>query len=173
MTNRFGEKLRALRRHHHLSQADLARLLGIISQSHVSYLETSSKEPSLALVVRVAEVFSVSTDYLLRNSILSTVPATSAINTTFATTPAPTLENLGLKLRHLRTYFGLTQSEVAQRLASITQAHISQLEASRKEPSIELLLHIADNFGVTTDYLVRDSILVNDVIWSEADSLEA
>jgi DNA-binding XRE family transcriptional regulator len=30
----------------------------------------------------------------------------------------------------------------------------------RKEPSIDLVVQIADVFGVTTDYLLRDSIPV-------------
>jgi DNA-binding XRE family transcriptional regulator len=33
---------------------------------------------------------------------------------------------------------------------------VSNLEAGRKEPSLDLVLRIADFFGVTTDYLLWD-----------------
>jgi transcriptional regulator with XRE-family HTH domain len=49
---------------------------------------------------------------------------------------------------------------LAQQLEHITHTHVSHLEAGRKEPSISLVLRIADFFGVTTDYLLRDSIPV-------------
>jgi transcriptional regulator with XRE-family HTH domain len=53
------------------------------------------------------------------------------------------------------------QTELSLQLALRTQAHISLLESGRKEPSIDLVLRIADVFGVSTDYLLRDAIPVN------------
>jgi transcriptional regulator with XRE-family HTH domain len=50
------------------------------------------------------------------------------------------------------------QGDAARALGLGTQAHISHLESNRKEPSIGLVLKIAAFFGVTTDYLLRDSI---------------
>jgi transcriptional regulator with XRE-family HTH domain len=50
---------------------------------------------------------------------------------------------------------------LAHQLEHITHTHISHLEADRKEPSIDLVLRIADVFGVSTDYLLRDAIPVN------------
>jgi len=46
---------------------------------------------------------------------------------------------------------------------SSAHAHISFLESNRKEPSIELLLKIADFFQVTTDYLLNDAIPIERV----------
>ena len=43
-------------------------------------------------------------------------------------------------------------------MISIGQGYISNLEAGRKAPSLELVVRVADLFGVTTDYLLRDSI---------------
>jgi transcriptional regulator with XRE-family HTH domain len=46
-------------------------------------------------------------------------------------------------------------SELAQRLGLAANAHISLLERGRHEPSIDLVVAIADLFGVTTDYLLH------------------
>ncbi len=66
----------------------------------------------------------------------------------------------GAKLRYLRTQQGLTQEDLARQLGLARQGHISNLEMSRKAPSIELVVQVADLFGVTTDYLLRDTVSV-------------
>ncbi|NJN66686.1 MAG: helix-turn-helix transcriptional regulator [Chloroflexaceae bacterium] len=65
---------------------------------------------------------------------------------------------MGAKLRYLRIRGDWTQAEISRELGLAAQAHISYLETNRKEPSIDLLLKIADFFRVTTDYLLRDEI---------------
>jgi len=67
----------------------------------------------------------------------------------------------GQKLRHLREQHGMTQVELAQRLQDISQAHLSNLETGRFAPSLDLVTLLATTFGVTTDYLLRDSIPVD------------
>ena len=47
-----------------MSQVELARLLGVSKQS-VSNWENDNIQPSIEMLVRLSEVFSVSTDYLL------------------------------------------------------------------------------------------------------------
>lgn len=74
--------------------------------------------------------------------------------------PMPRL--LGDKLRHLRTQKHMTQLELAQRLGLARQGYVSNLEMGRKMPSLDLLVEIADLFGVTTDYLMRDSLPVEE-----------
>ena len=60
----LGARIAALRRAVHWSQAELANKLKI-STSAVGMYEQGRREPSLALVVDIASVFGVSTDYLL------------------------------------------------------------------------------------------------------------
>jgi transcriptional regulator with XRE-family HTH domain len=67
---------------------------------------------------------------------------------------------LGEKLRYLRTQRQMTQVELAQRLGLARQGYVSNLEAGRKMPSLDLVVQIADLFGVTTDYLLRDMVPV-------------
>lgn len=67
-------------------------------------------------------------------------------------------QQLAEKIRLLRQQRGMTQVELAHILGIKHQGYISNLEAGRKLPSLDLLVQIADLFGVTTDYLLRDSL---------------
>jgi len=68
------------------------------------------------------------------------------------------LHRFGEKLRYLRTHHSFTQRELAHRLTGVTQGHISLLEAHRRTPSLDLVLHIASLFDVSLDYLLFDDI---------------
>jgi transcriptional regulator with XRE-family HTH domain len=137
---------------------ELAHWLEDMSQPHISYLESQRKKPSLDLIVRIAEVFGVTTDYLLRDELPVENPTRFAENPTSDQEDHSQMQLLGAKIRALRNQYGWKQGDVAQRLAPVTQAHISYLEAGRKTPSPELVIQLADVFGVTTDYLLRDSM---------------
>jgi transcriptional regulator with XRE-family HTH domain len=149
----FGKKLGMLRRQRGLTQANLARSLGLATHSHVSYLESGRSAPSLALVIRAADVFDVTTDYLLRD--LIPVDHPQAATARASTTQKPTLQ-FGAKLRQLRMRQGKTQADLAEQL-HVTAQYISFLESGRKIPSIDFVLFCADLFGVTTDELLRDT----------------
>ena len=60
----FGERLRLLRRSKKWTQKDLAARLGI-TKSVISAYETSLRYPSYGILIRIAAIFKVSTDYLL------------------------------------------------------------------------------------------------------------
>ena len=60
----FGPRVAALRRDAGLSQAELARELGI-SPSAMGMYEQGRREPSMETVVALAGFFGVTTDYLL------------------------------------------------------------------------------------------------------------
>lgn len=66
---KFGEKVRRLREARGLSQSQLAALLGLSesSKGYISELERGKKRPSVELVLGLAVLFNVSTDYLLRD----------------------------------------------------------------------------------------------------------
>ena len=61
----LGARIALLRRNRSMSQSDLARALGI-SASAVGMYEQGRREPPLDIIIRLAELFGVSTDYLLR-----------------------------------------------------------------------------------------------------------
>ncbi len=65
---RFGEKLRTLRERRGLSQRQLSDMLGI-HQSHLWRMEQGKKTPNVAMVLKVADIFGVTTDQLIRDEI--------------------------------------------------------------------------------------------------------
>ena len=59
-----GEKLKMLRTRQKLSQRKLAKRLGV-AKSVISYYESWDRYPSYDVVVKMAHLFHVTTDYLL------------------------------------------------------------------------------------------------------------
>lgn len=66
---RFGEKLQTLRKRRHLTLKELAHQLGFSSHSYISAIEFGKKQPSVELVIKIAELFDVSTDQLLKDNL--------------------------------------------------------------------------------------------------------
>ena len=64
MKEQIGKRLRDLRTGIHLSQVELAKALHVTKQS-VSNWENDNIQPSIEMLLKIAEFFSVSTDYLL------------------------------------------------------------------------------------------------------------
>ncbi len=66
------------------------------------------------------------------------------------------MKRFGEKLRKLRQKQGLTVRTLAAIFEMKSHSHIADMENGRSLPSVELLVKIADYFGVTTDQLLRD-----------------
>lgn len=64
----------------------------------------------------------------------------------------------GEKLRALRIRSGLTLKELAGTLGFVAHGYLSEIECGKKKPTVELIIKVADYFGVTTDELLRDNI---------------
>lgn len=60
----LNENIKQLRIARNLSQVDLAKVLGVTKQS-ISNWENNNIQPSIDMLIRLSEFFSVSTDYLL------------------------------------------------------------------------------------------------------------
>ena len=60
----LNQRIRQLRQAQNMSQVALAKRVGVTKQS-VSNWENDNIQPSIEMLVKLAEVFSVSTDYLL------------------------------------------------------------------------------------------------------------
>lgn len=68
----LAEQIRALRSAQGITQVELARALNVTKQS-VSNWENGNIQPSIDMLSRIADHFSVSTDYLLGRTGQSTV----------------------------------------------------------------------------------------------------
>ena len=60
----FSKNLKSLRIEHNLSQTQVGNKLGV-TQSTIAKWESNEREPSLEMLVQIANIFNISTDYLL------------------------------------------------------------------------------------------------------------
>lgn len=65
---RFGEKLRTLRQKRGLSLRQLGELLEVY-HNHVAQLESGKRIPNAAMILKIADLFGVSTDVLMRDAL--------------------------------------------------------------------------------------------------------
>lgn len=62
--NKFAENLKIYRTINGIAQKDLAKVLGV-TQSVVSKMEIGIQEPTLDILIKIADFFEISTDELL------------------------------------------------------------------------------------------------------------
>lgn len=72
------------------------------------------------------------------------------------------LDKLGFRIREERQRVKLTQEQLAE-LAGCNESYIGQIERGEKNPSLEILVHIANALNVTMDYLLADNVKVNQI----------
>lgn len=66
---RFGEKLRLLRQYHGLTLVKMANQLGYKTHSYLSEVEAHQKIPTAQFILKVAILFEVSTDELMKDEL--------------------------------------------------------------------------------------------------------
>jgi len=60
------------------------------------------------------------------------------------------------KIKQLREYYGLNQEQLGK-IIGVSYSTISNYEQGVRQPDQEKLIKLADYFGVTIDYLLRDT----------------
>lgn len=60
---------------------------------------------------------------------------------------------LGQRIASLRQSYGMSQAELARRL-HISPSAVGMYEQGRREPSVDTLIALSGEFGVSLDYLV-------------------
>ncbi len=157
MPQLFGVKLRRARLERQWTQVELAQQLGLAAHVHISKLEVNKDQPSLSLAVRAARILQISMDYLLRD----TMPVENLVTSdSVARCNASIEQSFGARLKTLRLQHNLNQRELAEKLGITSRAYIATLEKEQdKLPSIDLVVKIADLFGVTTDYLLQETVI--------------
>lgn len=66
---RFGEKMRTLRMRHGMSIRQLTVALGYAGHGYVYDIETGKKKPNAEFILKVADLFDVTTDQLMRDTL--------------------------------------------------------------------------------------------------------
>ncbi len=64
MIETIGSRLKSLRMNEQLSQQQVANLIGV-NKTAISYYETDERQPPLGTLVHLANIFGVTTDYIL------------------------------------------------------------------------------------------------------------
>lgn len=60
---------------------------------------------------------------------------------------------LGMRIALLRANNGWSQAELARRIG-VSASAVGMYEQGRREPSLDLVIRLANEFGVSTDYLL-------------------
>ncbi|MEK3785710.1 MULTISPECIES: helix-turn-helix domain-containing protein [Paenibacillus] len=74
--------------------------------------------------------------------------------------------NYGTRIAELREELGLKQEELAHTLG-ITRAALSHYEKNRRKPDFEMLMKLANLFGVSIDYIIGRTTHKNTTLPSE------
>lgn len=131
MSKEFGRVISNLRKKRGLSQKDAAAELGI-SQSLLSHYEKGIRECGLEFLVRIAEYYEVSTDYLLGRA-----PAANMEDTVAAE------ENADVKIVKSNT-FCLLNRRVINNSASVTYSILSEINNKKLQKNVSDYLSIAN-----------------------------
>ena len=67
------------------------------------------------------------------------------------------MQHFGSKLKYLRKKNNFTLVQLGE-LLGVHNTYVSQLETGKRIPNAEMILKIANIFGVTCDQLMRDEL---------------
>ncbi len=70
-------------------------------------------------------------------------------------------KKLGKRIREEQLKLGLTQESLSERI-EISAAYLGQIERGERSVSLDKLVPLANNLGVSIDYLLSDSLSPND-----------
>lgn len=79
----IGNKLKELRMAHGMNQVEFAKVLSVTKQT-VSNWENNNIQPSIDMLINIADFFSVSTDYLLSRDTRKTIDVSALTDEQFA-----------------------------------------------------------------------------------------
>ncbi|MBO5328148.1 MAG: helix-turn-helix transcriptional regulator [Clostridia bacterium] len=163
----FAENLNYLLKDTSISQYQLALAIGY-SQRAISKWINGQAEPSATAILKCAEYFNVSTDFLLGKEDYGFKKNSNNRALHLETVDNSKISNFNTnKFKELRKEKGLTQFELAQKL-NIDQTTISKWELNKALPDTTMLLKLANLFNVSTDYLLqRTSYYFPDTISQE------
>lgn len=158
----LAERLRVLRKKYHISQAATAKRVKISFPTYCRY-ERDEGEPSATTLVLLADLFAVSTDYLLGRTekpdackidilephLEHSPPKRDSSNTEEAQIVATFAENL-LSLRNKNQW----SQQLAAEQIGIPFSTYRRYETGKREPTLTTLVKIADCYHLTLDELI-------------------
>lgn len=138
----LNEKIKKLRTDSNLTQAELAKNINI-TRSALSLYELGKREPDTKTLIKIANYFDVSTDYLLGNSKISM---------------KNTEQNfISEKISKLRKESNLSVNRLAN-LSGLSQGFVRQIELGEKNPTVESLRLICEALNISLVDFFKDEI---------------
>ena len=145
----FGKRIVELRKKQGLTQAELARTIGI-SRSALSLYEIEKREPDIETLGKLSTLFNVPVGYILGNEHEIIDYANYTMDT-----PEFVLD-FKMRIRGLMSEQRMSEDEFAQRTGFNKEEKDNYLYGN-KVPSIEDLIKIAKALNVSVDYLLNIS----------------
>lgn len=148
----FPERLKELRKSKGVTQKIVADFLGIRDQAYQRY-ELGMREPILDVIIKLADYFGVSMDYITGRK-----NALQVFTRGMPGVEPPVLGDCFIptfpeRIKALRKSKGVTQKAVAEYLSMVPRAY-QDYEYGKREPNHETTIKLADYFGVSLDYLL-------------------
>lgn len=143
-----------LRKRRNMNHVQLAAALGYASSSYISTLETGKKKPTAELVIKVAQLFNVTTDALMLDEV---EPVELEREETI-------VQRFGEKLQTLRKRHGMTLAEFADALGYTSPGSMSEIETGKHKPTLEFAVKVSRVFNVSMDLLTKDE---RELEWDE------
>lgn len=130
-------RIKELRIQNNISQKDLAETIGVAPNT-LSQYETGKREPDNSTLIKLAQYFGVTVDYLLKNETPDDVPS-----------------NFPARLKYLREQKGVSYEQMAND-TGYTPEDIEAFENGTKEPEFKTLSQFTDYFDTTMDFLTAN-----------------
>lgn len=143
--SKFAENLRKLRKNQGWKQEEVANLLGL-SKQVISTYEIGARSPSLETLIRIAELFDVSIDYLLR--------ADNKCDMSRLKDLTDSSRKIGERIGTLRKDAGLTLDDVATALGTIRQTVYKYEHGIVSNIPAKNIVKLAQLFNVSSDYIL-------------------
>lgn len=150
--NNFSERLKKLREERNFKQIDVCKILNLNKVTYWGY-EKGKRQPDYDTLLKIANFFDVSVDYLLGKSEISTPPHSIIRQTITIDHVNVKNEFLMQRLKQLREIHKLTQFQLAE-IIGTTQTIINNYENGKETPDINIMTRLSKFFNVSVDYLL-------------------
>lgn len=142
--NDIGVRIKKLRSEYTMTQKKLADMLALTPKM-ISFYELGQRIPPMDIVLKLTEIFQISTDYLLGKDELRNDKCSSTAQ----------------KIKRLRADFQDTADELAKYL-NISLEEYELIESGKKQPDEQTLDLLAMCYEVPMEYLSGSMIEVDD-----------
>ena len=138
--SKLSETLEELLAEHNLDKKSLAKAIGV-SESRITDYTINDKLPTVATIVKIADFFHCSIDFLLGREYEVKCKSFKA--------PAPFAE----RIAYLRNYFKYTHKQIYNG-TSIQKSSYFDWVNGKRQPSLDNIIKLADLFGCSIEFVL-------------------